>query len=83
MKSNPVAGFSVNPQFYFEDSTYTQTSTIDNRGRRLIDRDGITKLDGKDFKIKFIMDLSEDNQTFYDGQTICAHYDGNGESFTG
>lgn len=79
-KSNPVAAYPVDSQFYFENQTFVQFGTLDSTGKRLVDKDGISNLETV-FTLKFMQDLT--SKTFFKGQTFCAHYDGNDFKYDG
>ena len=81
MKANPIAGYPMEAQYYFKDQAFIQVGTLDNTGRRLIDSDGLMN-SLKPFKIEFFQTLDKEN-FWFDGQTICAHFDGNDEDFSG
>ena len=94
MKSNPVAGYSISGngkvasnQYYFRDKFFAQVSSIDNTiENRLLDT-GIENLEtsGTPFKVSFKQNLDEKDpdSRFYYGQTVCAHWNGNQETFEG
>ena len=60
--ANPVAGYPVDSQYYFENQSYIQLGTIDSTGRRLVDENRVTDLQENPFKITFEQELTKEAQ---------------------
>ena len=78
MRYNPAAGFAKTDtkDFFFENQRVVQMGVLDSEGNHLLEDGNQTGFQGANLVMTYDQRFSKEDY-FFNGQTFCAHYNGN------